>query len=511
MAGSLAALGAWNGLLAPGLGHARFDTVSGQQSSGGFLVGGGAGSLLATALVPALDLDPDLIGNALALDLMLTGAGAGGGALISRRYDASVWGALAGGASGLVLGGALHRSIELDDRRQPLLRLSTLEGLWFGGWVPFVVRAREQVTARQVIGGLAAGGLGGAALAALAGSVVQPDGREAGTVGLTTAIGASLAGGSALIADTLPGRARVGLLLGGSGAGLLAGALGARSIDLTAGAGYASMGSLLGASEGLVFAWAGRADGGADYGGAALVGAGLGSTMGLVVASNPRWMEGRGLPAAGFAGWGAWMGAFGGALINRDPHEVTLGGLAGANAGLLGGLGLLATGAVEPRDFGWLSAFGAGGTVLGGGVGALISSRTDPRPALAGLLIGPAVGLATGAVVLPHLRTLSRGDAPAAVVAAADARATTPPSPAGAATAAARTTATAPDVASGQRLSSPELWEATRRRDGKPSLATRIRRSFGVSQLMPVIGAPPPTDPAAGPPPFVLGVAGLWH
>ena len=114
--------------------------------------------------------------------------------------------------------------------------------------------------------------------------------------------------------------------------------------------------------------------------------------------------QGRALPAAGFAGWGAWMGSFAGALIDRNPHEVTLGGLAGANLGFLAGWGLLKADVVEPRDFGWLSAFGAAGTVVGGGVGALFSTREDPRPVLAGLLVGPAVGLGVGAIVLPQLR-----------------------------------------------------------------------------------------------------------
>jgi hypothetical protein len=498
--GSLTALGAWNGLLAPRLGHASSDSVDGQKTAGGLLVGAGAGSLLATALVPALDLDADLIANALAMDVVLGGAGAGTGALISQRDDAPVWGALAGGAAGLLLGGGLHRAIEIDERRQPLLTLAPIEGLWFGGWLPFLLYERERVGPRQFVGGLAAGGLGGAALATLAGSALELDASEAGSIGLTTAIGASLAGGSALIADGLPARARVGLLLGGSGAGLLAGALGVRDIDLRSGGGYASVGSVLGASEGLVFAWAGRADGSADYAGAALVGAGVGSTLGLVVASNPRWMQGRGLPAAGFAGWGAWMGAFGGALINRDPHEVTLGGLAGANAGMLSGLGLLASGLVEPRDFGWLSAFGAGGTVLGGGVGALFSTRTDPRPALAGLLVGPAVGLATGALVLPHLRGIGRADAPAS-----PSSATSDPDPAPSAS-----YPTSTPSAAATLPSSPELWEASRGRE-QPTLTRNLRRSFGVSQLMPVIGSLPPTDPAAGPAPFVVGVAGLWH
>ncbi len=497
----LSALGAWNGLLAPVLGHARADTVSRRQMTGGALAGVGAGTVLATALVPALEVDADLLANAFALDLLLTGAGAGAGALASPRLDAPVWGALGGGAAGLLLGGALHRSIEMDAGKHPLVALASVEGLWLGAWLPYLLRERERVTSRQVTGSLAAGGLGGAALATLASPLLQPDGHTATTAAFGSATGAALAGGAALIADPLHGRAGVGLLLGGTAAGLLAGGLGARRLDLPTGAGYAGVGSLLGASEGLVFAWAGRADGEADYAGAALVGAGLGSTIGFVAAANPVWTQGRGLPAAGFAGWGSWMGAFAGALINRDPHEVTLGGLAGANVGLISGLALLGSGAVQPSDFGWLSAFGAAGTVAGGGVGALFSTRTNPRPALAGLLIGPAVGLATGALVLPKLRTIG-------------ASASAPPAPPAAPTAA-RTPAAREADRPEESISSAVLWE--RRRAGGPSatieqpLASRIRRSFRISRLMPVLGAMPSDDPAAGPPPFVIGVAGLWR
>ena len=502
--GTLTALGAWNGLLAPTLGHATAQTVSRRRLTGGALAGVGAGSLLATALVPALEVDADLITNALALNLLLGGAGAGTGALMSGRLDAPVWGALGGGAAGLLLGSALHRSIEIDSHKQPLLVLSSTEGLWFGAWLPYLLRDRERVTSRHLAGGVAAGLLGGAALSTLASPVLQPDVHTASTAALGSAIGATLAGGSALLSEPLRGRAGVGLLLGGTAAGLIAGASGAASVDLREGAGYAALGSLLGLSEGLVFAWSGRADGNADYAGAALVGAGVGSTIGLVAAANPLWMQGRGLPAAGFAGWGSWMGSFAGALINRDPHEVTLGGLAGANVGLLSGLGLLGSGLVEPRDFGWLSAFGAAGTLVGGGVGALLSTRTEPRPALAGLLIGPALGLASGAIFLPQLRTFGRSTVTSS--------AAPPPRPKLAPTSPKATaTISVPD----EPPSSADLLP-DRRSHGEEAtieqpLATRIRRTFRISHLMPVVGAMPSGDPHAGPPPFVLGVAGLWR
>jgi hypothetical protein len=513
--GGLSALGTWYGLWSPLLGHAAGSTVDEQHVAGGALAGAGAASLLATGLVPVLDLDPDLLGDALVMDALFTGAGAGVGALASSRMDAPVWGMLGAGTAGLVLGAGLHRSIDFGPQVRPLLTLSLIEGAWAGAWLPYALHRSDQVTARQRAGALAAGTLGGAGLALLAGPLIAPSSQTTAGAGIGSAIGAALTGGAALIASPEDGRRGVGLMLGGTGVGLLAGTLAAPRIDLRAGAAYGTLGATLGASEGLVFAWAGRADGSSDYGGAALVGAGVGSTLGLVAAAYPGWMSGRGLPAAGFAGWGAWMGAFGGALINRDPHEVTLGGLGGANLGLAAGWGLLSTEIVQPRDFGWLSAFGAAGTVVGGGVGALFSKRDDPRPALAGLLIGPAVGLATGAVILPRLRTI--GGHPTAWRAKEPGPALgsrgrsrhgrpTRPSPG-------RSPATDIDLPLSEPHppSSTDVLAARQAPGALARFAQRARGSFRFSQVMPVLGGlPAASDSRTGPAPFLLGLAGLW-
>jgi hypothetical protein len=56
-----------------------------------------------------------------------------------------------------------------------------------------------------------------------------------------------------------------------------------------------------------------------------------------------------------------------------------------------------------------LSAFAAAGTVLCGGIGAAISDRDDARPVLAGLAIGPVLGMLASAFFLPQLRTLGGG------------------------------------------------------------------------------------------------------
>jgi hypothetical protein len=199
-----------------------------------------------------------------------------------------------------------------------------------------------------------------------------------------------------------------GLMLGGTALGLGLGALVGPAIDMQ-GSGVRTVlaGSALGAAEGLVFAWAGRSSGNSDYAGAGLIGAGLGAGLGVAAATTTDLGAGKALTSTGFAAWGAWTGAFAGAFASRDSHEVTLGGLGGANLGALVGYGLVKADLVDPRDFGWLSLAGTVGTALGGGVGAALSSKDDPRPILAGLAAGPLLGIATGAVLVPRLRSSS--------------------------------------------------------------------------------------------------------
>src|SRR5204862_526198 len=101
---------------------------------------------------------------------------------------------------------------------------------------------------------------------------------------------------------------------------------------------------------------------------------------------------------AGFTALGSGLGAaIGGGLALMAPSLHDRGGV----ALMLGG------GAVDPRDFGWLSLFGALGTVAGAAAGAPFSTRSEPAPVLAGLAAGPAVGMLTGALVLPRLRRLA--------------------------------------------------------------------------------------------------------
>ncbi|MFN7132447.1 MAG: hypothetical protein ACK4N5_10205, partial [Myxococcales bacterium] len=175
----------------------------------------------------------------------------------------------------------------------------------------------------------------------------------------------------------------------------------------------AALGALLGASEALAFAWASETPVGDKWLGAGLIGAGAGSALGLAAAVFPWFTADKAPAAASFAAWGGWIGAFSGALVDQDRHEVTFGGMLGANAGFLLGYGLLRTELIEARDIGWLSLFGGAGTIVGGAAGAVFSTRERPQPVLAGLAAGPVVGMAAGALALPKLRkVLDSADKP---------------------------------------------------------------------------------------------------
>jgi hypothetical protein len=188
------------------------------------------------------------------------------------------------------------------------------------------------------------------------------------------------------------------------------------------------------------------------------------------------------------------MGSFGGSLVRNDAHDIVTGGLIGANVGFASGYALLRTGSVEPRDFGWLSLFGAMGTVAGAAAGAPFSSKAEPAPLLAGLAIGPAVGMLTGALVLPRLR---RWAAQGSQVSWSRMQSST--------VRGFRFDDRVPDklTLSSQLLDAPNGPGAT------PSLLRRLSSVVDVTQWAPMIGALP-TGQDTGPPPLLFGVTGLW-
>ena len=486
------AIGGWTGAWAPVLGHRSLGDVDGMKVRGGLLAGAGGASILTTALLPSLHVDSDLLGNALLVDAVFSGAGAGVGGLVSRRADAPVWGMLGAGTAGLVLGGALHESIDLEQSRS-LVAFAGLEGLWVGAWLPYLVRPSDEVQSSDRVAGLAAGGLGAAGLSLMVSTAGVPSGQRLGMAGVGSAIGASLAGGSVLLSENLHDQRGVGILLGGTAAGLGLGALVSPLAPLDGDRGlYMLGGAGLGAAEGLAFAWAGRATTRSEFGGSALIGAGIGASLGLASSTDSDGLNAQqALVASGFSAWGGWVGSFTGAFANRDPHEVVLGGLAAANVGFLAGYGALHYDLVEPRDFAWLSLAGALGTALGGGVGAALSSSTNPRPVLAGLAAGPVVGIGVGALVVPWLR--HKADASVSYRRA--------PTVAG-------THFELPAQEEGKQRNSTDVLA-----DAKPSriiagLKLAQRHFFDVTNWTPVFGAlpPPPGDP--NPAPFFMGVSG---
>jgi hypothetical protein len=487
---SATAVGGWTGGWAPVLGNGAWADVDGTKIRGGLLAGAGGASILATALLPSLHVDRDVLGKALLLHALFSGAGAGAGALASRRADAPVWGMLGAGTAGLLLGGGLHGAIDLGASRG-LLAFAGVEGLWAGAWLPYLLRPASEVRSTDVVAGLAVGGLGGAGLSLLAGTIGTPSSQRLAMAGIGSAVGASLAGGSVLLADELHDQRGVGIMLGGTAAGLGLGALVSPLAPLDSSRGLHMFGGAgLGAAEGLAFAWAGRGTTQSQFAGSALIGAGVGATLGLAASTDAEGLSmQQALVASGFSAWGGWIGSFSGAFANRDPHEVVLGGLAAANVGFLAGYGALRYDLVEPRDFAWLSLAGALGTAVGGGLGAALSSQSDPRPVLAGLAAGPLVGLGAGAFIVPWLRHKTSA-------------------------ASLRTSRVA-----GVRFDLTARHPSTQRNstdvlaDAKPSkivagLKLAQRHFFDVSNWTPVFGALPPLPGDPNPAPFFMGISG---
>jgi hypothetical protein len=241
-----------------------------------------------------------------------------------------------------------------------------------------------------------------------------------------------------------------------------------------------------------VFAWSGQASGGDEDAGAARVGGGVGTALGLAVSASPPDEHSSTPAAAGFAAWGAWTGAFAGSLGKADTHDIVLGGLLGANAGFLTGYSLLKADLVEPRDFGWLSLFGAIGTVTGAGVGAGVS-QGNPTAIRAGLAVGPIAGMITGAFVLPKLRRMI---VPSGAPPVKTARGRRTHRSASAETEPGAVAAEAPE-----ELESEPTEESL--------LGRKLAQVGSVTDWAPMVGAmPAPAE--TGPAPVLFGVTGHW-
>lgn len=468
-------LAGWYAYWTPKLGHAQASDVSARTTTGAVMASTGAASFLALGVSPWLRVDQDLIGDALVLDALMGASAAAAAHVASARDDAPVWGLLGGGTAGLVLGAALHERIAFAPDRIPVFMLGGAEGAFIGALAPGVLGSTgDRGTAA------ASGALGGVALATIASTVHVPSAHTTALAGTGAILGGGIAGGVALVSTALDPRVGQGLAMGGSVLGLGVGALAAPlvSADVRTPV-MAVAGAALGTAEALAFAWAGRANDRKEYVGAGLIGAGVGATLGLAAATSPLEAKGNGLASAGFAAWGAWVGSFSGGLVDRNAHEVTLGGLIGANAGYALGWGVLQAEWVQPQDFGWLSLFGAAGTLAAGGVGAVLSSKDKPEPAFAGLAAGPVVGMSVGALALPWLRSLRRIHA--------------------------QSSTSGPPARSGEVVDSTEVL---RRRENSSLLARGMAQIIDVASWMPMVTAAPTTPNSPGPPPVVVGVTG---
>ncbi len=473
---------AWTGMWLPALGASRWDDVSRVRMAGGLLAGLGIGTMGASALTPALTIDGDLVANALWMDAVFSGAGAGAGVLLSGRADRQATALLVGGTTGLVLGGALHDRIDLNGDDAPWVTFGVLEGAWLGAWAPYALFPRADVTRGREFAGLAAGTLGFAGVAALSSTAVRLDGGETALALTGSAIGGALAGGVALLSTQVHDQGSAGVVMGGTVVGAVAGVALAPHLDFEGRAfPYALLGATLGSSEASLFAWASRGATNDEYGGAALIGAGAGATLGLAAATHPFMTAPSALASSGFAAWGAWMGAFAGAAYDPRAPRVSGFGMAGADVGFLAGYGLLKLDILEPRDFGWISLGGALGTVGGGIAGAVFTKSTDRAPLWVGLAVGPVVGMIASGIALPALRRLHT----VPVASHSPRRARDP-------------------VAS--------VGDHKDEDDGGPlTRPARLSQVVAVEQVAPFFGALPTTPDNPAPPPVLFGVTGLWR
>jgi len=402
--------GAFVGALVPSATEAAWPGWN-RPDSGGAWIGAGAGAILGAATVHATHIGSDAVGTVTAAGIDGLGTGLGVGLLLeapSRSGDRPVRiGMLTGTLAGFGLGAGLHDRIHVGGDAAPLVTLGTIEGVWAGVVGPYLFQPAAQVGRRAGNGGVLAGGFGGLGLSVLGSTFWRPTVENTTAAGVGSALGASAAGGIALLSRDLHDESAAGLTLGGSTAGLITGGLLASRDQLrlqSRAAGYGVVGGALGVAEATTFTWSARASGRDPYLGAGLLGASVGASLGIASASVARDSQSSTPALAGLAAWGGWMGAFAGALVARDPHEITGGGLLGTNIGLLAGYGALRSGLVAAGDFGWLSLGAALGTAVGAGAGAPFASPGEGRPVLAGLAIGPAVGMTAAGLLLARFR-----------------------------------------------------------------------------------------------------------
>jgi hypothetical protein len=132
-------------------------------------------------------------------------------------------------------------------------------------------------------------------------------------------------------------------------------------------------------------------------------------------------------------------------------------------------------------------------------VGAVLSSQTDPTPVLAGLTIGPAVGITAGALVLPRLHSYIRGGGDPVAFFDLGRRQV------------AAMSVTLADGAPALDASSADVLAAREAPGLLRRVAGHLGQAFQITDWAPMVGALPPTPGApSGSNPFVFGVSGFW-
>jgi len=320
--------------------------------------------------------------------------------------------ALGGSALLYVAAAALTRDLHLSLGDVALVGFSTIEAGWLGAWLPVAV-AGGDATGGRVGGGLMLGAGLGFIAAVAAAQAVEASPATVRSSFLLAVYGSFLGAGVPLLfqGSTID-QVSISMLVGGVvGAGL--GLLGGEDIRFRGQhASFLGLGTAWGLWQGLGWAsWAaarGTVDGGQVAGGA-FVGLAGGAMLGLafshLVPLSP-W-DAVALGAGG--GWGAWIGAWGGAYLvsapgsTTDPANTLLYALVLSDIGLAA-VGVLLTPAlgINPVAIGLTSLGGLAGAALGSLAVALVAQ--EARPIILGNLIGTGAGLLGGAILAAVLK-----------------------------------------------------------------------------------------------------------
>ncbi len=329
-------------------------------------------------------------------------AGHGGVRLLTELdQDSGTVVAAAGVTGGLLAGGLLVApwDVTLGDA-VVMATAASYGGLQGYGWAEVAdVSGRRKRGASEL--GVAVGTAGGTWLA-------QAYDLDRSTVVLTLGTASalmSMASGLSLLTEDTSAKLKpehekdydnaIGAGLSLSAVGLAGGALLSRHLSLDSSElATTSVGAVWGVAQGST--WAAATGAGTRKGaGAVLLGTGLGGVAGAILAENVNVNLYRSLVLGSGAVWGGWLG-LGATYATGVPwQQSVVGGLAVANAGIVGGLAL-ASRTESLAQVGWVNLFGLAGTGVGTAIGVAVTS--NPRGRVTSMIGGSVLGLAGGIV-----------------------------------------------------------------------------------------------------------------